>query len=423
MRQTWLTCIVLGLGLLGLSFSCRSLAPETQRTSRSVTVKLSGWGASPVEKRLLLKVLRDFEATHPNIRVKFEVIADQYMDVLKTRLVGDAAPDVFYLDAVEAPFLMQAGVLEPLNGYISPSTDLADFEPNLLKTFRLGNQLHGLPKDYSTLALFYNKTLLREAGLSAPPQTWSDLITVSQRLTRDRDGDGKVDHHGLGLSPELARLGYIIQAYGGRMTDAKGYATFAHPKAVAGLQLVVNQYRQARTAVLPVDVGSSSGSDMLGQGKVAMVIEGNWAIPYLQENFSNLEWATAPVPQIHNRSGTMVFTVAYAMNRQSHHKAEAWQLMAYLTGKIGMYQWTQSGFALPTRRSVAQRLRYDRDRLRAPLVAGVAYATPWQLGEYPAPIMTSFNNQFLSALLGEQPLATALQRAQDNANRQIKAAQ
>jgi multiple sugar transport system substrate-binding protein len=119
----------------------------------------------------------------------------------------------------------------------------------------------------------------------------------------------------------------------------------------------------------------------------------------------------------------MVFTVAYAMNRQSHHKAEAWQLMAYLTGKIGMYQWTQSGFALPTRRSVAQRLRYDRDRLRAPLVAGVAYATPWQLGEYPAPIMTSFNNQFLSALLGEQPLATALQRAQDNANRQIKAAQ
>lgn len=415
-----LRAFTLGISVAGLTVGCQPLWQAAHQGSKPVTVKLSGWGASPVEKRLLQDVLKDFEQTHPGIRVKFEVIADQYMDVLKTRLIGDAAPDVFYVDAVEAPFLMQANVLEPLNPYITKEFDLADFEPNLLKIFRTGKTLYGLPKDYSTLVLYYNKRAFRAAGLAGPPRTWEALLTDAKRLTRDRNRDARADQYGLGLSPELARLVYMMQAYGGQAIDAEGSATFAEPKALRGLQTIVNQYRSARTAILPSDVGSSSGSDLLGQGKVAMAIEGNWAIPYLQENFPSLEFGTAEVPQMNGRPGTMAFTVAYAMNRRASHKPEAWQLMAYLTGKVGMKKWTSSGFALPTRRSVAQQLRYDRDELRSPLVRGVKYATPWQIGPYPSPIMTTFNNQFLSALLGEQSLPVALRRAQESANRQIR---
>jgi multiple sugar transport system substrate-binding protein len=415
-----LRAFALGISVAGLAVGCQPLWQAAHQSSKPVTVKLSGWGASPVEKRLLQDVLKDFEQNHPGIRVKFETIADQYMDVLKTRLIGDAAPDVFYVDAVEAPFLMQANVLEPLNPYITKEFDLADFEPNLIEIFRTGKTLYGLPKDYSTLVLFYNKRALRAAGLQGPPLTWEQLLIDAKRLTLDRNRDGRSDQYGLGLSPELARLVYMMQAYGGEAIDVRGSATFAEPKALRGLQIVVNQYRSARTAVLPSDVGSSSGSDLLGQGKVAMVIEGNWAIPYLQENFPSLEFGTAEVPQMNGRPGTMAFTVAYAMNRRANHKPEAWQLMAYLTGKVGMKKWTSSGFALPTRRSVAQQLRYDRDALRSPLIRGVKYATPWQIGPYPSPIMTSFNNQFLSALLGEQSLPVALRRAQESANRQIR---
>jgi multiple sugar transport system substrate-binding protein len=422
MVSSGLKKILLSIGLAGLSAGCQPLWQSANSAPNPVTVKLSGWGASPVEKKLLLEVLKDFERSHPTIRVKFEVIADQYMDVLKTRLIGDAAPDVFYLDAVEAPFLMQANVLEPLNAYITRDFDLPDFVPNLLQPFQVGNTLYGLPKDYSTLALFYNKRLFRAAGLEKPPKTWNQLFVDAKQLTRDRDRDGKPEQYGLGLAPELPRLVYLAQAYGGEIFSRDGYATFAEPKALQGLQTIVDQYRN-RTAVLPSDVGSSSGSDLLGQGKVAMVIEGNWAIPYLQENFPKLEFETAEVPSMNQRPGTMVFTVAYVMNRRAPHKKEAWELISYLTGQAGMKKWTSSGFALPTRKSVAQQLRYDRDLLRSPLVAGVTYATPWQLGRYPTPIMTSFNNQFLSALLGQQSLQSALQRAQKDANTQIQSAQ
>jgi multiple sugar transport system substrate-binding protein len=418
MKYRQLKLFLLVVLTLGLVWACQGTTPNSR-----VTLKLSGWGASPSEQRLLQQVLRQFEATHPTIQVRFETIADQYMDVIRTRLIGDAGPDVFYLEAVEAPFLLDKNVLEPLNSYITPDFDLGDFEPNLLNLFQFQGQLYGLPKDYSTLALFYNQSALAEAGIEQPPRTWDELLTLAEQLTLDRNQDGKIEQYGFGIMPELPRLGYVIHAFGGEMVDEKGYASYGSEAAVQGLQPIVDAYRIDRTLVQPADAGSSSGSELFGQGKAAMVIEGNWAIPFLQDTFPDLRFATAEVPLLNQQQGTMVFTVAYVMNRQSRHKNEAWQLIAYLTGKQGMKEWTGTGFALPTRKSVAAQLQYDRDPLRSALVAGVNYATPWQIGKYPSTVMNSFNNQFLSAMLGQQPLRQALERAEQEANAQIRAAE
>lgn len=120
-----------------------------------VTVTLSGW-SNLLEKQFLQRVIDEFEVQNPTIKVRYDAIADQYMDVLKTRLIGETAADVFYLDALEAPGLISPGVLEPLNGYISQDFDLADFEPRLLDAFRSDGTIYGLPKDFSTLVLFYS---------------------------------------------------------------------------------------------------------------------------------------------------------------------------------------------------------------------------------------------------------------------------
>jgi multiple sugar transport system substrate-binding protein len=52
---------------------------------------------------------------------------------------------------------MQYQVLEPLDSYIGAEFDLADFQLSLLKAFQYKGALYGLPKDFSTLALFYNR--------------------------------------------------------------------------------------------------------------------------------------------------------------------------------------------------------------------------------------------------------------------------
>jgi multiple sugar transport system substrate-binding protein len=393
MKKTLYLWVFLVLTLITLT-SCSS--PVTGVT----TVRLSGWQSNPNEKQLLQQVLQQFESQHPNIKVKYETINDQYMDVIKTRLMGDAAPDIFYLDSLEAPMLMKYGVLEPLNSYIPKDFDISDFQPSLLKAFQLGGKIYGLPKDFSTLALFYNKKAFQEAGIRAP-KTWE---------------------YGFGLSPDLSRQYFMMTAYGGSLVDQKGNAAFANPNYLKGLQLIIDQYRQDKTSAQPSDVGVSSGSEMFGQGKAAMVLEGSWAIPYLKDTFSELEFATAEVPKVNGKKRTMAYTVAYVMNKKTKHKDAAWQVMSYLTGKEGMKAWAKEGLVLPARKSVLEELGYAENPLYAPFVAGAAYATIWQAGENLPTVLLHFNNQFISALIGQQPLQNAMLKAQQSANKEIEAA-
>ncbi|MEX2104133.1 MAG: ABC transporter substrate-binding protein, partial [Bacilli bacterium] len=348
--------------------------PKDDTPKDPVTVTLSGWGSSPEEQDLLQQVLDEFEAENKDIKVKYEVIAEQYMDVIKTRLIGGEGPDVFYLDAFEAPALIEKNVLEPLDDYVTADFDVADFEEPLLNAFKsTDGKIYGFPKDFSTLALFYNKKHFAEAGLTDPPKTWDELLSFSEKLTK-RDGQN-ITQIGFGAAPELARQMFMTKAFGGDIVDAEGNAAFATPDALKGLQLVVDQHNVLKTSAQPNEVGAGWGGEMLGQGKASMVFEGNWAIPYLQATFADIDFATAELPTVNGKPGTMAFTVAYVMNKQSKNKDAAWRLLSYLTGKKGMNTWTSKGFALPSRISVAAELGYDKDPLRGALVAGASYAT------------------------------------------------
>jgi multiple sugar transport system substrate-binding protein len=400
------------IGLLWL-MGCQSHNPE------KIELTLSGWQSSPTEGRLLTELIKKFEAKHPKIDVKFEVINSQYMDVIRTRLIGDVAPDVFYLEAAEAPLLMQFGVLEPLNSYIKPNFKLNDFEPKLLNAFKRDKKIYGIPKDFSTLSLFYNVNALKQAGLSRPPTTWDEFRQYAKKLTIDQNKDGKIDQYGTVINPELPRQVFMMKAFGGKLVDQNNYATFAMPKSLQGLQLVVDQYRRDRSAIQPSDVGANSNTEAFGQGKAAMTLDGAWAIPYLKETFPNTRFATAQVPTIAGRPGTMAYTVGYVMNRQSKHKDAAWKLIEFLTSETGMKTWANQGVAIPSRRSVLSQLKYDRNPLYSPFVAGAKYATIWQAGETLPTILTNFDNQFVSAILGQQPLDDAMKRAQDASNREI----
>ncbi len=416
MKKTLSFWVLLLLVIITLT-SCSS--PDTKGVT---TVTLSGWQSSPSEKQLLEQVLNTFESQHPNIKVKHEVINDQYMDVIKTRLIGDAAPDIFYLDSFEAPLLMKYGVLEPLNSYITKQFELEDFQPSLLKAFQVGNQTYGLPKDFSTLALFYNKKAFKEAGIRKAPKTWEELRKSSKKLTIDKNRDRRIEQYGLGISPELSRLYFMMTAFGGSLTDQKGNAAFATSSSLKGLQLIIDQYRKDKSSAQPSDVGASDGSAMFGQGKAAMVIEGSWAIPYLKDTFPNLEFATAEVPTVDGKKGTMAYTVAYVMNKKTKHKDAAWQVMSYLTGKEGMKAWAKEGLVLPARKSVLTELGYANNPLYSPFVNGSAYANIWQAGDNLPTILLHFNNQFISALIGEQSLQNAMLKAQQSANKEIQAA-
>jgi len=380
-------------------------------TEEVVEITLSGWGGNPEETKLLKETLDAFEDKYPNIKVNHDVISDQYMDVMQTRLIGGEAADVFYLDAFEAPSLIEAGVLEPLDDYVTEDFDVADFEEPMLEAFQKDGVTYGFPKDYSTLALFYNKTMLEEAGVEVPT-TFEEFREAAKKLTKG------TDVYGFGAAPELARMYFVGESNGGKIvTDNQ--ASFGDDKVIEALQPIVDMRNIDKSAAQPSEVGSGWGGEMFGQGKAAMVIEGNWTIPFVDENFPELDYGTAEVPTINGEQGTMAYTVAYVMNKDSEKKDASWKLIEFLTGKEGMEIWTSKGFALPTRKSVAENLGWDQDEKRAAIVAGAPYATVWQQGTNLPIITQNFNNQFVSAFIGQRPLDEALKEAEQIANDEI----
>lgn len=388
---------------------------SSQSNQKPVTISLGIWSSSPAEKNQLNEVLKSFKSSHPNITVKLDVITDQYMDVIKTRLVGGKAPDVFYLDASEAPGLISKGVLEPLDSYVKNTKgfDVSDFNQPLVDAFKgQDGKTYGFPKDFSTLGLFYNKDMFKKAGITTPPKTWDEMVQDAKKLTQGK----KV--YGLGIQPELARVYNIAESLGGKIvTDNK--ASFATDKVAKALQPIINLHLKDKVLAQPQEVGAKWTGEMFGQQRAAMVIEGPWTIPFMKDTFPKVNYGVAELPTINGKKSTMAYTVAYVMNKQSQHKDAAWQLISYLTGKKGMKEWTKGGIALPTRKSVAQELGYDKDPLRAAFVKGASYSTVWQAGVNLPTIMQNFNNEFLAAYLGKKPLDKALKTAQTTANKEI----
>ena len=410
------TTLLVGGILSGCSSNDTSSNDSSNKSSSTsdepVEITLSGWGASPEESKLLQETLDAFEEKYPNIKVKHDVVSDQYMDVMKTRLIGGEAADVFYLDAFEAPGLIETGVLEPLDQYITEDFDMGDFEKPLLEAFQKDGSTYGLPKGYSTLALFYNKKMFNDAGVEVP-QTWDELETVAKKLTTG------TDVYGFGAAPELARLYFIGESKGGKIVE-DNKAAFGDDQVVKALQPYVDMHNVDKSSAQPNEVGANWGGEMFGQGKAAMVLEGNWAIPFLDDTFPDLEYGTSEVPTITGEKGTMAFTVAYVMNAASEKKEASWKLIEFLTGKDGMEIWTSKGFELPSRKSVAEKLGWADDELRSALVAGAPYATVWQQGTNLPIITNNFNNQVTSAFLGARPLDEALKEAEQQANKEIE---
>ena len=86
--------LVLVIFSTGIFTSCNS--SRQANNDGVVTITLSGW-SNLLEKQLLQQVVEKFEASNPTIKVRYDAIADEYMDVLKTRLIGDTAADVYNL--------------------------------------------------------------------------------------------------------------------------------------------------------------------------------------------------------------------------------------------------------------------------------------------------------------------------------------
>jgi multiple sugar transport system substrate-binding protein len=302
----------------------------------SGTVTLNGWQTSPPEETKLAKVVKDFERSHPKIKVNYQSITGDYQAQELAKFAARKPPDVLYVDVADIRDWVGQGVLQNLDSYVKRSKfSTKPYIKNLLNAFKVNGHIYGFPKDWSSLGMEVNTTLL---GNNPIPKTWAQLKSVASKINVP---GGKP----ICLSADWARLmAFVYQAGGNGQFKSANSAPF---------RTAVNFYVgliKSGLAATPDKLGSSWCGEAFGKQKVAFAFEGNWMFPTMA-GFPGVKFTTAPLPKGKTR-GNLAFTVSYSMARDSKNKPAAWELLKYLVGRQGMQQWVSLGLALPTRSDV-----------------------------------------------------------------------
>jgi len=145
----------------------------------------------------------DFMKSNPGIKVN-PIYAGTYQDTIVKALTANKAgtpPVTSVLLSTDMFTLIDEDAIVPIDNFVKTADDKAwlnGFYPAFMMNSRTGGKTWGVPFQRSTVVMYYNKDLFREAGLdpNKPPQTWAELKADAARLTR-KDASGKVTQWGV----------------------------------------------------------------------------------------------------------------------------------------------------------------------------------------------------------------------------------
>jgi multiple sugar transport system permease protein len=319
-----------------------------------VTLTYMGWG-NPQEANISRSLLAAFEKTHPNIRVKY-ILATDFDSKLRTMMAGDMAPDVFYMAVENAPVYIQKNTLLNLTPYIKASHfDTSDFFPQLLDGFRYKGGIYGLPKDFTTQVVYYNKDLFDRDHVPYPRDgwTWDDMVDKAKRLTHDFDHDGRIDQFGLQYIGGTRYLYNWFRQAGARMFTPDG-TKFAmnSPEGVRALQFLHDLDYKDHVALTTSAAAGRDAQAEFSNGHLAMFVGyGRWLVPRFRE-MNKFPWDVVVMPRNKERA-SLIATVSYSVSSGTKHPQEAWELVKFLTGPQGQALNSRLGLAIPSLKSVA----------------------------------------------------------------------
>src|SRR6185312_3058474 len=187
-----MTAAAVALALAGGTAACSSGGPSGSSGGGSGSGKVSlsygVWDANQVPA--MQKIVTAFEAENPTITVTVQQTpwAD-YWTKLQAAASGGSAPDVFWMNGPNFQLYAANNVLRPLTD-TDPHPDTSVYPPALAKLYQYKNVQYGLPKDFDTVGLWYNKALFDAAGVAYPTAswTWADFQAAAKKLTDPAKG-------------------------------------------------------------------------------------------------------------------------------------------------------------------------------------------------------------------------------------------
>lgn len=358
LRTIAVAVVAASLGLT--TAACGSSSSDSAGSAARTTVTFSYlWGGK--EATALNKIIADFNASQTKITV-VGVSSPDFQKQLASMSSSHGSFDISDNFGNGVGSWAAKGILAPLDSYIqADKLDTGDFVPAAMDQMKYQGHIYSLPIAVHDFELLYNKTEFAAAGISAPPTTTDELAADIAKLTKV-DKNGNITQLGLGnpdTGTTLTTLGY---AFGGTWDGADGKTPSPDNAAnIAAVQFyqqnITAKYGAAKVTKFTAGWGQyMSAQDPFYTGKVAMVIDGEWQPVSIPTTAPNLQWGVANIPvpadQPNLAGATQLTASTLFIPANAAHKQAAFEFMKYLTGPVGMAEFTKALGNLPARTSL-----------------------------------------------------------------------
>ena len=330
------TLLVVLLALAASLVGCSPAADTGPKTVKVLTMQQAG--PTPDEMNA---IVAKFNGANPNIKVEIESVSyDALHDKIATAMATTPpAYDVVLVDDIWYAEFAKSGYLWDVTSQVDAKTKSAVFSAAWDIT-SVGGKIYGMPWLLDEKYFYYNEKMLAEAGISAPPTTWEELMAQS-KIIKDK---------GLAEYPivwswgqaEAAICDFVTLLYGngGSFMDAAGKPAFNNAQGVKTLQWMVDSIDAGISNPASISYVEEDVRNTFSQGKAAFAI--NWLYMYdmaaLNEKEStivgNVKMSLIPVFAGNTApSSSINGSMGFSVIDKSPSREAAWKYVQFLTSE------------------------------------------------------------------------------------------
>src|SRR6202045_2881687 len=328
------------------------------------------------EKGAYQKAAEAFAEKNPSIKINVETMPGSETDVAKlmTAVRSGAGPDLAVIDRFTVAQRAAAGLLTDLTPLIKKEgKDLSqEYSEAAWQEVTYQAKVYALPTQTDARVLFYNKKILRDAGIDL-----NEFDPARGPISPDRFKEIAFKLNQTDASGAYTRIGFVPwleqgwgytwgYAFGGSFFDFTNCkVTATDPGVVKGYQFLYDWAKaldpqKARTFVDTYwqwpSVGTLPDSQMpFFTGKVAFVITGNWIFPVMKEVAPTLEYGVTYIPAPDGLKTSWSGGWSVVIPQGVKNAEAAYAFLRFVTGEEGQSLLAKEAASLPTLKRLLER--------------------------------------------------------------------
>lgn len=401
-----------------------------QKSGEKPTLKFMITGAGVWEDKLN-PIIEKFEKD-TGIKIETQYYEHtQYFPALEAKMNAKSSDlDILGVDVPMTAGYVEKNYIVPLDKYFTKD-EINEFVPAAIKGGSWKDKFYSAPMNTSSQALFYNESLLKEAGITMPEPdpdkrvTWTELMQLADKALKVVDPDRTKGINGIVF--EQVNTAYQMLALpnslGEKSIGDDGFTVEGIIDTPGWIEAMTFYHDLFAKGYAPRGVGSYENQAAFTSGKTLFFIGGIWCTNVKYADGFKWNYTYCPTFEGHEKTvATPTGSWHLGVSNYSEHQDEAAQFVKYLTLGEGNDMWLKNNGDVPARVSVAE--AYMKDEAYADFPKSIQRIAAYESGHtaVPRPVTPAYSeyetvlNETLADISNGADPAEALKNCVEKAN-------